>query len=86
MPPADLSSIQASLDSINARLDKLEAKQNVPQLTTSNPHLSHPSLDKFSIAEAIADWIFASKGEEKACTLEPSKPCDHCSMCSSRGF
>lgn len=84
-PSTDLSSIQASLDTINARLEKLEANQAAPKLPT--PQLSaHPSLDKFAIAEAIADQIFAAKGAEKACTFEPSKPCDHCSMCSSRGF
>ena len=85
-PSADLSSIQVSLDAINARLEKLEASQNIPQSTLRNPQSIHPSLDKFAIAEAIADQIFAAKGNEKACTFEPSKPCDHCSMCSSRGF
>lgn len=85
-PSVDLSSIQASLDAINARLDRLEAGQTVPNSEFGVPHSSHPSLDKFAIAEAIADQIFASKGNEKACTFERSKPCDHCSMCSSRGF
>ena len=85
-PAADLSAIQASLDAINARLEKLEANQNIPQSAARTPQLTHPSLDKFAIAEAIADQIFAAKGNEKACTFEPSKPCDHCSMCSSRGF
>jgi hypothetical protein len=85
-PSADLSTIQASLDAINARLEKLEANQNIPHSAVRISQLSHPSLDKFAIAEAIADQIFAAKGNEKACTFEPSKPCDHCSMCSSRGF
>jgi len=31
--------------------------------------------------------IFAGVHKEKACTFEPNgKPCDHCAMCSSRGF
>ena len=85
-PSADLSSIQASLDAINSRLDKLEAVNSDPQSQIRLPQSNHPSLDKFAIAEAIADQIFASQGAEKACTFEPSKPCDHCSMCSSRGF
>jgi hypothetical protein len=85
-PSADLSAIQASLDAINARLDNLETNQTTPHSIVRTPQLTHPSLDKFAIAEAIADQIFASKGNEKACTFEPSKPCDHCSMCSSRGF
>lgn len=73
-----LAAIQASLESITARLERLEAKPVFP---------AHPSLDKLSIAEAIADEIFTAKGVEKACTFEPNaKPCDHCSMCNSRGF
>lgn len=48
--------------------------------------LTHPSLDKMRVAEAIADSIFDSKLKEKACQFEPDKPCDHCSMCNSRGF
>jgi hypothetical protein len=84
--PSDLGSIQASLDAINARLDKLEKSQTVPQSALHTLQSSHPSLDKFAIAEAIADQIFTAKGAEKACTFEPSKPCDHCSMCNSRGF
>ena len=83
---ADLSSIQASLDAINARLEKLETAHSNPQSDFRTPQSSHPSLEKFAIAEAIADKIFADQTVEKACTFEPSKPCDHCSMCSSRGF
>lgn len=86
-PSADLSSIQASLDAINARLEKLEAAADTnPHSAVRSPQLQHPSLDKFAIAEAIADRVFANQTIEKACTFEPSKPCDHCSMCSSRGF
>ena len=85
-PSADLSSIQASLDAISARLEKLESARSIPLSAFPVPRSDHPSLDKFAIAEAIADQIFAAKGNEKACTFEPSKPCDHCSMCSSRGF
>jgi tetrahydromethanopterin S-methyltransferase subunit B len=80
----DLASIFASLEKITHRLDKLETAAEVWQ-TSSVPALpDHPSREKFAIAEAIADQIFGSK--EKACTFEPNRPCDHCSMCSSRGF
>jgi hypothetical protein len=76
----NLDSIQASLDAINSRLDRLES-------ASANPQSAHPSLEKFSIAEAIADQIFSGVNKEKACTFEPNgKPCDHCSMCNSRGF
>lgn len=80
----DLASIFASIEKINHRLDKLESSQQAPVQISS---INHPSLEKFSIAEAIADAIFDTKSKEKACTFEPNgKPCDHCSMCNSRGF
>lgn len=87
-PTVDLSSIQASLEAISSRLEKLEtAASHVPQSAGHSPQSNHPSLDKFAIAEAIADRIIAGQGAEKACAFEPNgKPCDHCSMCSSRGF
>lgn len=81
-PAADLSAIHASLEAINLRLERLEAASK-----PDTPAAVHPSLDKLSIAEAIADQVFAGAGKEKACTFEPNgKPCDHCSMCNSRGF
>ena len=86
-PAVDLSAIQASLDAINTRLDKLESATPTAQPAFHSTRSEHPSLDKLSIAEAIADQIFAGAGKEKACSFEPNgKPCDHCSMCNSRGF
>ena len=84
--PNDLAALFASIEKINHRLDKLENSSN-PQSAIRNPQLTHPSVEKFSVAEAIADEIFAGIHQEKACTFEPNgKPCDHCAMCSSRGF
>ena len=83
---SDLASIFASLEKINHRLDKLESVQSLSKIILA-ANLPHPSQEKFSIAEAIADAVIDSKSKEKACTFEPNgKPCDHCSMCSSRGF
>ena len=85
--PGDLSSIQKSLDEISLRLDKLESSLANPQSAIHNPQLNHPSHERFNIAEAIADSVFDKYKTEKVCTFEPhDKPCDHCSMCSSRGF
>ena len=84
-PRTDLASISASLEKINQRLDTLE----ILQTTTAAPPAQirqHPSTDKFDIPEAIADFVFTAMGKEKACTFETNKPCDHCSMCNSRGF
>ena len=84
---SDLASLFASIEKINYRLDKIEAAQHSSQPAPSAISSNHPSLEKFGIAEAIADAIIDAKSKEKACTFEPNdKPCDHCSMCSSRGF
>lgn len=77
----ELVALRTSLEKINERLDALEAAAKVASSTPV-----HASLDRFSIAEAIVDSLFDADTKEKACTYEPNKPCDHCSMCSSRGF
>jgi hypothetical protein len=83
----DLSALFASIEKLNHRLDKLEQNSANPQSTISNLKSNHPSQDRFTVAEAIADAVFDLKSKEKACTFEPNgKPCDHCAMCSSRGF
>jgi hypothetical protein len=85
---ADLTALFASIEKINHRLDKLEAgSESYLRSETSDLKLDlHPSLDKFNVAEAIADSIFSHYKKDKACQFEPGKPCDHCSMCNSRGF
>ena len=81
-----LSELSDSIKKINERLTKIEASLN-PKSPIPNPQSAHPSQQKFAIAEAVADEIFAGITKEKACTFEPNgKPCDHCAMCSSRGF
>ena len=85
-PANDVASLFASIEKINRRLEKLELSSN-PQSQIPIPKSPHPSLEKFDVAEAIADEIFTGLQKEKACTFEPNgKPCDHCAMCSSRGF
>lgn len=79
---SELSMVLAAIETINARLDRIETPHSAFHVQQS----THPSLDKLSIAEAIADSIFGAQAKEKACTFEPSKPCDHCSMCNTRGF
>ena len=86
MKPTDVAALFASIEKINRRLEKLETSTN-PQSAIPNPQLAHPSIEKFDIGEAVVDEIFAGIQKEKACTFEPNgKPCDHCAMCSSRGF
>ena len=94
----ETAALFAAIEKINNRLDKIENRQAkiagkhdqsqdiLARSQISGLKLDHPSLDKLSVAEAIADMIFAGEQKEKACQYEPAKPCDHCSMCSSRGF
>ena len=63
--------------------------------TTPAPHqflsstyvsAAHPSQERFQIDEAVSELVDFFE-REKVCSVEPGeKPCDHCSMCSSRGF
>jgi hypothetical protein len=89
----DLFSLQKSIEKISERLEKIEEtvnNQNSSQIHHSSfiAHPSkHPSQEKFDVAEIIADGAGANSGQEKPCPYEPTgKPCDHCSMCNSRGF
>jgi organic radical activating enzyme len=90
-PKDDFSALQATLEKINQRLDKIEtqiAVQNSnPQSRIPNLKLFHPSQEKFAVDEAIIPEMPERFEKEKACTFEPNgKPCDHCAMCSARGF
>lgn len=89
--PKDLAALFAAIEKIGHRLDKIENGRSTSEISNlrseiSNPQIPHPSLDKLNVAEAIADSIFSHYQKEKACQFEPDKPCDHCSMCNSRGF
>ncbi len=80
----DVASLCAGMEKINHRLDKLE-RTLLDEVDVST-QIQHSSLDRFSVSETIADEILSETRNEKACQFEPDKPCDHCSMCSSRGF
>lgn len=76
----EFASIFAALEKINHRLDRLEADTT---MKLSADQLPHPSLEMFGIPNAAVDDL----ANEKTCAFEPeARPCDHCSMCSSRGF
>ncbi len=83
----DFASVFASIEKINYRLDKLEGTLAGSSSANRASQLTHPSAERFAVIEAVADQIIQGLNKEKACTFEPNgKPCDHCSMCSSRGF
>ncbi|HSS20085.1 MAG TPA: hypothetical protein VLL54_08420 [Pyrinomonadaceae bacterium] len=57
-----------------------------PWLAGVNASISHPSQERFGVEEAVVSELVDYFEKEKTCGLEPGKPCDHCAMCSSRGF
>ena len=59
-----------------------------PQSAILNPQtVDHPSQERFGIEEATVAELVEFFEKEKKCSVDPSgKPCDHCAMCSSRGF
>lgn len=58
-----------------------------PWLAGVNASMSHPSQERFGVEEATVTELVDFFEKEKTCSIEPGgKPCDHCAMCSSRGF
>jgi hypothetical protein len=58
-----------------------------PWLAGINSTYSHPSEERFGVEEATVSALVDFFEKEKLCSVEPGgKPCDHCAMCSSRGF
>jgi hypothetical protein len=48
---------------------------------------AHPSQERFGVEEAAVSELVEFFENEKKCSVDPSgKPCDHCAMCSGRGF
>jgi hypothetical protein len=81
---SELAAVRASLNELQGRLVQIEAKVgNVPRVHSP----WHPSLDRFGVEEATVSELVDFFQNEKTCSIEPGgKPCDHCAMCSSRGF
>ena len=58
-----------------------------PWLAGVNATAGHPSQERFGVEEAAVSELVDYFEKEKICSVEPGgKPCDHCAMCSSRGF
>ena len=91
---SELASLRSMLNEMQNRLVQIESKigSTAPAPRMQSPWLagvnaSHPSLEKFGVEEATVSELVDFFQNEKACSLEPGgKPCDHCAMCSSRGF
>jgi hypothetical protein len=58
-----------------------------PWLAGVNASVAHPSQERFGVEEATISELVDFFEKEKICSVEPGgKPCDHCAMCSARGF
>lgn len=91
---SELAAMRATLNELQNRLIQIESKVGTPSAAprVHSPWLagvnaSHPSQERFGVEEATVSELVDFFQNEKTCTVEPGgKPCDHCSMCSSRGF
>jgi hypothetical protein len=93
-----IAKLEARLTSPSAgrteRIDSGAGLQQRPAPSTHSPWLAginssyaHPSQEKFGVEEATVSELVDYVEKEKLCSVEPGgKPCDHCAMCSSRGF
>jgi hypothetical protein len=80
----------SSLDERSARTPpqpQFVPSTHSPWVRDFNGPPNHPSQERFGIEEATVAELVEFFESEKKCSVEPGgKPCDHCSMCSSRGF
>lgn len=87
---SELAAMRATLNELQNRLIQIESKVSAPRVQSpwlAGVNAAHPSLEKFGVEEATVSQLVDFFQSEKACSLEPGgKPCDHCAMCSSRGF
>ena len=85
--PATQSPWLASMSNVYPRPSHRDEETN-PQSAIRNPELiSHPSQERFGVDEAAVSELVEFFENEKKCSVDPSgKPCDHCAMCSGRGF
>ena len=79
---SELAAMRATLSELQNRLIQIESKVSVPRVHSP----WHPSLERFGVEEATVSELVDFFQNEKTCSLEPGKTCDHCAMCSSRGF
>jgi len=79
------SKVGAQVESTISASASAAPRMHSPWLAGVNA--DHPSVERFGIEEATVSELVDFFQKEKACSLEPGgKPCDHCAMCSSRGF
>jgi hypothetical protein len=91
-PPVAVAPSIVQTSSVSQPRAAQEPSQFVP--ATHSPWIrdfdnaqNHPSQERFGVEEATVAELVEFFESEKKCSVEPGgKPCDHCAMCSSRGF
>ena len=92
---SQLAAVRSTLNDLQTRLIQIEAKVGASAPAAPRMHspwlegvnAGHPSVERFGVEEATVSELVDFFQNEKACSLEAGgKPCDHCAMCSSRGF
>lgn len=98
---SEIAAVRASIGELQKRLSELESRAREESSTTRafvpathspwlagvNAAPAHASEERFGVEEAVVNELVNYFQSEKTCSLDPSdKPCDHCAMCSSRGF
>lgn len=88
--PSKFSSVlpnQPSDKGSSDRFSEFAPPTHSPWLSGVYVPAAHPSQEKFGVEEATVSELVEFFENEKKCSIEPGdKPCDHCAMCSSRGF
>ena len=79
---SELVAMRATLNELQNRLIQIESKVSVQRVHSP----WHPSLERFGVEEATVSELVDFFQNEKTCSIEPGKTCDHCAMCISRGF
>jgi hypothetical protein len=84
---SDITSEVGFTSSSSDRAGRPAPLTHSPWLAGVNAIAAHPSQEKFGVEEAAVSELVEFFESEKTCSVEPGgKPCDHCAMCSSRGF
>jgi hypothetical protein len=86
-PPTTSPSIAASPPPASTPQSQFVPATHSPWVRDFGAAPAHVSEERFGVEEAAVSELVEFFESEKKCSVEPGgKPCDHCAMCSSRGF
>jgi hypothetical protein len=86
-PPAVSPSVAPGAPRIPQTPSEFVPATHSPWVRDFNLAPDHPSQERFGVEEAAVTELVEFFENDKKCSVEPGgKPCDHCAMCSSRGF